>query len=100
MKKLFYRGEGGDNGEGNYYTQDMEFARQFTFSGRDSEIIKQYIDSKYIFIAEVLPLATNDIEMDNIINEAKEKGFKAILVDEGLNMPNSLFVFDKSLLKF
>jgi len=99
VKLLFFRGIGGDNGEGNYYTQDIEFARQFTFSGRDSEILKKYIDAKYIYTLNPLPRATNEDEIDNAISEAQEKGYKAITVNEGQNMPNSLFVFDKSLLK-
>ena len=97
MKKLFYRGIGGDCGQGNYYTEDKDFALQFTYSGRDSELKRKIIDTELIYTLSKLPKAVNDKEIDNAIAEAKTKGYKAITVDEGKNMPNSIFIFDFSI---
>lgn len=93
-----YRGVGGDTGGGNYYTPDREFARNFTRSGRDSEIKEAFVSTADIYTPPKLPLATREAEIDAAISEARAAGKKAIRVDEGAGEPNSIFVFDKTAL--
>jgi hypothetical protein len=83
---------------GNYYTGDRDWARQFTQSGLDSEVISRQIDAQHIYEAEALPMATRPEEIDAAIAEAKRRGLKAIRVNEGTGEPLSVFVFDRSAL--
>lgn len=78
---------------GNFYSLDKEFARNFTQSGRDSEIIKKSISTDKILKLNPLPFAGDETQMDISIEKAKRSGFSAILVDEGKNQPNSIFIF-------
>jgi GNAT superfamily N-acetyltransferase len=82
----------------NYYTTNKEWARQFTQSGRDSEIKQAFIDTNVIYKANPLPNATSDEEISNTISIAKVNGFKAIWIDEGTNEPNSIYIIDKTAL--
>ena len=43
-----YRGEHSTNKNGHYYSLDKEFARQFTQSGQDKEIITRRINPCYL----------------------------------------------------
>lgn len=89
-----YRGiSSGSSKYGSFYSLDKEFARNFTHSGRDSEIIKKSISTDKILKLNPLPFAGNETQMGMAIEKAKETGFSAILVDEGKNQPNSVFIF-------
>ena len=94
-----YRGESVYNRSGRYWTTDREWARQFTQSGRDSEIKTARIESSRIYKEEPLPSATDELKIDNAINIARAQGFVAIWVDEGINEPNSVYVLIKSALR-
>lgn len=98
-KETIYRGVGGDSGGGNYYTPDKEFARNFTYSGLDSEIKNANVPKNKIYTAEKLPFAGNEMEMNAAIAIAKKGGYKAIRVSEGTGQTPSIFVFDKSLIR-
>ena len=154
-----YRGELASGQQGNYFTPDREWARQFTQSGRDHEIRRIRIDDTLIYRAPQLPEASGqevaskiklgtcrnealinnlfgsvtdfaqiieekgdcfshgniiatynpqtDIHtfwkieslFDQTIAEAKRQGKKAIWVDEGQGQTNSVFIFDKSIIR-
>ena len=97
-----YRGEYSGNKGGGYYSTNKEFAKQFTQSGQDKEIITKHIDPKFIYDARTegkpLPSATNENEFDNAIIRAKELGLYAFRLTEGNNQPDSVYVFDKRIL--
>lgn len=97
---IVYRGEYSGNKNGNFWTQDKEFARQFTQSGRDTEIKVRYINKKNIYMDSANVYAGNPDEVDKVIEIAKSLGFKAVLLNEGHGEPNSIFVFDRTALKF
>ena len=94
-----YRGESSYNRGGRYWTTDREWARQFTQSGRDSEIKTARIESSRIYREDPLPNATDEIAMDKAMKAARDQGFAAIWVNEGLNEPNSIYVLIKSALR-
>ena len=96
---IMYRGLSVYNENGNYYTPDKEWARQFTQSGQDKEIISVKITESRIYIADELPRAYDEQSFDDGLKEAKEKGFGAFLLDEGNNEPPSVYVIDKSIVK-
>ena len=85
-----YRGVNVSNKNGHYYSVDKEFARQFTQSGRDFEIITIKMNLSDIYIRDPLPLATDEDSFDQGMKEAKEKGFKAFMLDEGNGLPDSV----------
>lgn len=87
-----YRGESNNNKNGSYWSTDKEFARNFTQSGQDKEIKTATINKNEIYIKNPLPQATSEREINSAIEEAKKLGFRAILVDEGKNQPNSIFI--------
>lgn len=97
-REALYRGEYAGNKGGNYYSPDHEFARQFTQSGQDKEIIKRFLDKDKIYEAPTLPFAGNETAMDAAIAEARKGGFKALRASEGQGQPPSVFVLDKSAL--
>jgi len=94
-----YQGQNVYNKNSPFYTTDKEWARQFTQSGLEKEVKPFLVDSSQIYSKEILPLATNEESLDEGIQEAKENGFKALWVNEGINEPNSIYVLDKSILK-
>lgn len=94
-----YRGESVYNRGGRYWSTDREWTRQFTQSGRDSEIKIARIESSRIYRENPLPHCTDEAAMENAIKIAKEQGFAAIWVNEGLNEPNSIYVLIKSALR-
>ena len=83
----------------NYYSTDFEFARDFTQTGKDSEVIKRWVLKSDIYKKDILPFAWSEDEITKTLSEAKKKWKKAILVSEWKNQPNSVFVFDKTALK-
>lgn len=90
-----YRGEYSGNRGGNFWTQDMEFARQFTQSGQDKEILVRYIHPGDIKDCSQVYAGDPDA-VDAAIAEARKEGYKAIWLNEGRGEPNSIWVFDKS----
>lgn len=84
---------------GNYYTGDREWARQFTQSGQDHEILTRQIPTSAIYQMDTLPLATKPEQLDDAIAEARRRGMKAVRVSEGAGEPPSVFVFDHSIFK-
>jgi hypothetical protein len=84
---------------GNYYTGDREWARQFTQSGRDEEILHKKIPRAAIYSPDKLPSAVREEDLDAAILEARKRGHKAVRVDEGDGEPPSVFVFDRSALR-
>jgi hypothetical protein len=93
-----YRGEYSGNKNGSYYTNDKEFAREFTQSGQDKEIKTATIAKADIYEPQELPFAGDTEAIDAAIVEAKVEGKRAVRVSEGEGQPPSLFVFDKKAL--
>lgn len=91
-----YRGIGGNSKlEGNYFTGDKNYANEFTQSGLPEQLKQVKVNIGDIYRPKVLPEAVNSKEMEITIKEAKQKGYKAILVDEnGADTP-SVFFIDK-----
>lgn len=81
---------------GNYYSTSRDFAREFTRSGRDSEVVSRKIKTSDVFEPDELPFAGDEAAIDAAIEQAKSEGKKAVRVSEGVGQPPSLFVFDKS----
>jgi hypothetical protein len=97
--ETIFRGENSGNKGGSYYSTDRDWARQFTQSGLDKEVKARKISKADIYEAPELPRAVDELAMDRAMAEAKERGFKAIRVDEGRGEPPSVFILDKSALK-
>lgn len=95
-----FRGENSGNKGGNFWTRDREFARNFTQTGRDQEIRTRYIDPSHIMDRSGDVYAGDEAAMDAALAQAKAAGFKAICVGEGEGEPPSIFVFDKTALRF
>ncbi len=95
-----YRGESVYNRNGNFWTQSIEFAKQFTQSGKISEVKIRYMNKNDIYMNSVKIYAGNETGVDNALETAKSLGFKAIMLNEGNGEPNSIFVFDKTALRF
>ncbi len=93
-----FRGVGGDSGGGRYFTEDKEFARNFTGSGQDKEIRRRYIPSADIYESDTLPFAGDVDAIDAAISDAEAQGKKAIRVSEGDGQSPSIFVIDDSAL--
>jgi hypothetical protein len=94
-----YRGEFTGNKGGSYYSPDREWARQFTQSGQDKEIGEAFIKTSDIYTPEIDIYAGDPDAIDVGIQQAKDKGFKAIRLDEGKNQPKSILAFDKAAIK-
>lgn len=91
-----YRGfRKSDLKEGNYFSTDKEFAREFTNLNEDSEIKELRIPADQIYRMKELPMASSVQEIDAAIQEANSKGYKAFYVNEGVNQPDSVFFIDK-----
>ena len=95
-----YRGTSVHNKNGRYWTTNKEWARQFTQSGQDSEILTAKIDPTKIFKPDPLPNATDENELNQAVQTARNQGFLAVWVNEGLNEPNSVYILSKGALKF
>ena len=97
-----YRGVSAYNRTGNnWYTTDKEWARQFTQSGQDKEIIQKTINTSVIMKRENIPLpqATIPEAIDQAIKDSKFGKFDAFWVDEGNNQPTSIYVVNSKALK-
>ncbi|CAB4139281.1 hypothetical protein UFOVP345_33 [uncultured Caudovirales phage] len=98
---VLYRGENSGNRGGSFWSTDQEFARNFTQSGRDSEISTRSISGSEIY-RPPSPVYAGDVEaVDRAIEAAKKADKKAVYLQEGRGggEPESVFVFDKSALK-
>jgi hypothetical protein len=97
-----YRGEYTGNKGGGYYSVDKEFARQFTQTGQEKEVIKRNINLSLIYDArkegKPLPDANNENDFDNAMSRAKELGFYGFRLTEGSDQPDSIYIFDKRIL--
>jgi len=91
-----YRGENASNKKGGkFWTQDKGWAAQFTQTGKVEEVKSKRIDSKDIYVVENPPYAGDPDAIDEIVKEAKKKGYKAVKLDEGRNEPQSIYVFNR-----
>lgn len=89
-----YRGRNAyQQGDGHYWSTDKEWARQFTQSGLDREISEKVINADKLLKLNPLPKATHESEIDNAIKIGMQNGFIGMLVDEGFNQPNSVYLF-------
>lgn len=93
-----YRGEYAGNKGGYFWTEDREFARQFTQSGLDREILVRYIFPGDIYKKSADVYAGNETAVDAALAAAKEQDYKAIMLSEGPGEPHSIFVFDRTAL--
>lgn len=96
-----HRGESSHNRRGGplggkFFSTDYEWARQFTQSGLDSEIL-----TRKIRIADILDkrdtYAGDDFE--DLLRQAKSKGYKAVRFNEGSGEPDSVYVIDLKALR-
>ena len=76
---LIYQGRSVHNRGSKYWTTDKEWARQFTQSGLDSEIISRKINLKDVFKSN-LPQAVNQEEVERMAKQATPKGYEFIEV--------------------
>lgn len=89
-----YRGEYSGNKGGNFFTPDKEFARNFTQSGQDHEILRRYIDDAHIY-QPAPPIFAGDVgAVDAAFAQARSQGHRAVRLTEGEGQPDSIFVFD------
>ena len=93
-----YRGVNAYNKSSGYFTTEKEWARQFTQSGRDSEIMTATIPADRVYRQDPLPQAVDPDQVDEAIAIAKSRGFAALWVDEGVGELNSVLVTDRSAL--
>lgn len=97
---IIYRGVGPTSPTGGpYYSTDKDFALQFTQTAREEEILTAYISKSDVYKRNPLPFASDIDDLDKAIIEAKEKGFSALLVDEGARQPNSVFILNRRSLR-
>lgn len=94
-----FQGRNIHNKGSKYFTTNKEWAQNFTQSGRENEIIVAKIDPKVIYTDTPLPEATNEKMLEKTIEVAKNQGYKAIWVDEGIREPHSVFILDSSVIK-
>lgn len=95
-----YRGErvGDKEALGHFYSEDIDFAAQFTQRGTRGEVKKITLDRSEIYDprkeGKALPEATEPNALDAMKLEAKEKGYRGFFVDEGLREPDSIFILE------
>ena len=94
-----YRGETANNRNGSFWTEDMEFAQQFTQSGLAREVMMRYLRAKDVFVPPLPVYAGNEDGVDAAIAEAGVQGCRAVQLSEGRGEPDSIFVFDKAALR-
>ena len=100
-----YRGQyRGTEPSGNFFSEDREFAKQFTRQGLDEEVIVRNIDPGAVYHPPKPVYAGDEAAVDAAIAEAKAKGLRAVRLSEargsapGEKEPASIFVFDKGAL--
>jgi hypothetical protein len=94
-----YRGVYHGNKGGVFWTEDREFARQFTQSGRDHEILVRYMRASDVYTRSSSVYAGDDAGVDAAIAAARAAGCKAVMLSEGPGQPYSFLVFDRSALR-
>ena len=94
-----FRGESTANKAGRFYTPDVEFARQFTKSGLDSEIIEGVLRESQIFTPKQLPFAGDEGAVSKAVQAAKKAGKFAVRLSEGGGQPPSVFMINRFALK-
>lgn len=97
-----FRGEGGSSKKGGrYWSPDEAWAARFTQTGQASELLQAWIRTSDIHDAGTggRPYAGDPDAIDEAVATARGDGFKAIRLDEGMNEPPSVFVFDRTALK-
>lgn len=101
-----YRGQmRGTEPSGNFFSEDLDFAKQFTRSGLDEEVIRRHIDPAAIYQPPKAVYAGDEAAVDAAIAEARRLGKSAVRLSEakgkepGEGEPASLFVFDKGALR-
>ena len=105
MPMKLYRGESAYNKNGNFFTGDQEWARQFTQSGRPEEVIARDFPAHKIYDPPQPVYAGDPDAVDAAIQTAKSLGHGAVKLSEaageapGISEPASYFVFNKALLK-
>lgn len=93
-----YRGEYSGNKNGKFWTTDFEFAKQFTQSGLDNEVLTRYIFPGDIYKKSENVYAGNMDAVDQCVKEAMADDYKALWLDEGAGQPKSIYVFDRTAL--
>lgn len=94
-----YRGESVHNRGGNFYSPDAEWARQFTQSGRQEEVLKRQIPANAVYDPPKPVYAGNPEAVDVAIAEARAAGKHAVRLSEGDGEPQSIYVFNPKVLK-
>jgi GNAT superfamily N-acetyltransferase len=82
---------------GKFYSTDKEWARQFTQTGRLSEVKTRYIHKDHVLDKSNV-YAGDDIEPH--LHEAKNNGYAAVRFHEGNGEPHSIYVINHSKLRF
>lgn len=97
-----FRGESSYNrsgsAEGVFYTPNAEWARQFTQSGLENEVVRRHIRESDVYNPPEAIYAGNTEAVDVAIAAARKDGKKAVRLSEGQGEPPSVFVFNKSAL--
>ena len=94
-----FRGQSVHNKGGKFWTEDMEFARNFTQSGQDKEILSKSIRNGDVMDVSNNVFAGDVAAMDKAIAAARQAGYKAIKVSEGNGQPASIFMLDRAALR-
>ena len=87
-----WRGESSYNRGGRFWSTDREWARQFTQSGRASEVRGMSMRAAEIWRADPPPPAVDPAALDRVGAEARGLGYGAFWVDEGPGEPESVCV--------
>lgn len=74
------------------YHPDIQFALQFTQSGRPGEVIKAEIADDSVVALPTTPYGGDDEEMSEAIEYAKQNGIDAFWVDEGSEEPSVMIM--------
>ena len=95
----------GTEPSGNFFSEDRDFAKQFTRQGLDQEVIARHIDPSAVYNPPKPVYAGDEAAVDEAIAEAKRQGLSAVRLSEakgrapGEQEPASLFVIDKGALR-
>lgn len=93
-----YRGESAaSEKDGPFFTEDAEFATQFTERGLRDDVIERQIRPGEILDATDV-YAGDPTAVDQAIAQAKKLGKSAVRLSEGKNQPPSIFVLDRAVL--
>lgn len=93
-KIIAYRWYWVTNKKWNYFTWDKDYALEFSDFWEDT-IRKIEIPIKDIYKAKIIPDAVDEKSITKIINEARNKWFKAIYVNEWWSKTPSIFMIEE-----